>query len=81
MFHIYTSDAGCLNKQQQHLSNKKKSNVQEDPQSNSSKNVSKGTMRHSQPARKNVSLGASPNNFVGLGSNIFQAAVQKAIII
>lgn len=76
---MYTSVVCCLNKQQQHL--RQKSNVQEDPQSNSCKNVSKGTMRHSQPARKNVSLGASTNNFVGLGSNIYQAAVQKAIII
>lgn len=41
----------------------------------------KGTMQHSLSANENVSLGASPNNFVGLGSNIYQAAVQKAIII
>ncbi len=77
---MYTSVVGCLNKQQQHL-RQKKSNFQEDPQSNSSKNVSKGTMQHSQPAPKNVSLGASTNNCVGLGSNIYQAAVQKGIII
>lgn len=39
------------------------------------------TLQHSQSTQENVSLGASLNAFIGLGSNIYQAAEQKAKII